>query len=76
MCLVYSIHKTWELRNCMSGANSNDHRQGRGRGAHEVGVTWCMWPVHVGSLRAGEGHAHRGGGGGGERGHAGSRGRW
>ena len=48
---------------------------------HEVGVTRCMWPVHVGSLRAGEGRAHRkgdasGGGGGGERGRAGSRGRW
>ena len=40
-----------------------------------------MWPVHVRSLRAGEGHAHRkgdasGGGGGGEQGHAGGGGRW
>ena len=33
--------------------------QGQGQGAHEVGVTWGMWAVHVGSLRVGEGRAHR-----------------
>jgi hypothetical protein len=46
-------------------------RQGQGRGAHNVGMTWVMQAMHVGSLRAGEGRAHRKGNasdGGGERG--------
>ena len=59
------------------GDGEGGARVGRGRGAHEVGVTRGMWAVHVRSLRAGEGCAHRKGdvsGGGGERGCAGGRG--
>jgi hypothetical protein len=33
--------------------------QAQGQDAHKVGVTWGMWATHVGSLRAGEGCAHR-----------------
>ena len=68
-------------RECGPGWGQGDGkggaRVGRGRGAHEVGVTRGIWAMHIGSLRAGEGRAHRKGdasGGGGERWHAGGRG--